>query len=175
MTFSWFNTFIWKGYKKSLTPEDMWDLSPENQSKNIIQNFNNVWIPTVNRKRELAAKKTPIGETITDINVMVVLLKMFWPQWLIMLVVKVITSFLAFVNPMVLDLLIGYMSPNNTEPQWRGYFYACLMLVSPVIQSTLNQHYEYYNYTLEMRIRACLISVIYKKVNSNTDYTKCLK
>lgn len=39
-----------------------------------------------------------------------------------------------------------------------------LMFVSSTIESLLNAQYDYHIYTLAMRIRSCLISMIYKKV-----------
>ena len=143
----------------------MWELIPENQSTNIIKDFDRLWIPTIYRKRETALRKTPKGEIIiTDINVMIVLLKTFWPQMLFVASIKFVASFLTFVNPMVLDLLIAFMSPSNDEPFWRGLFYAGLMLVAPIAESLLNGQYEYMNTLITMKIRSCLISVIYKKV-----------
>jgi ATP-binding cassette subfamily C (CFTR/MRP) protein 1 len=73
-------------------------------------------------------------------------------------------SSLVFVNPLILDKLISFMNPSNDEPQWRGYFYASLMFISPLFESILNSQYEYRINLICMRIRACIISVIYKKV-----------
>ena len=158
---------IWKGYKNPLKTEEMWELIPENQTKNITEEFNKIWVPTVHRKREKALRKASKGENIiTDINVGIILVKTFWPQMLFVGFIKFVASFLTFVNPLVLDLLIAYMSPNNTEPVWKGFFYAALMLIAPLFESLLNGQFEYKNNLLVMKIRSCLISVIYKKVKT---------
>ena len=79
---------------------------------------------------------------------------------------QLIASALTFVNPMVLDMLINFMDPNSTDPEWRGYFYALLMFVSPMFESLFNSQYEYRINLISMKIRACVISVIYRKVTS---------
>ena len=156
---------VLKGYKKPLTPNDMWDLRPENQTENVVGHFDNIWIPTVQRKQEEAMQRTPPGEPITtDINLAILIVKEFWPQILFVSSIRFVASVLTFASPLVLDLLIGYMSPKSTEPHWRGYFYASLMFVSPLLESTLNGQYEYMNSIIIMKMRSCIINTIYKKV-----------
>ena len=156
---------IYKGYKKPLTTDDMWDLSPQNKTSSIIKKFNKVWLPTVEREKDLANKKSSKGQTVTtDINLLTALCKTFWSEWLFIAPIKFLASILKFVSPLVLDRLITFMTPNNTEPEWRGYLYASLMLVSPILESIFNGQYGYRNYLISMRIRNCIISVIYRKV-----------
>jgi len=156
---------ILKGYKNPLTNDDMWTLNRKNISNVILRKFNKVWIPTVEKEKENAKRKVSLGEpVVTDVSLLSSILKTFWPGMLFVGFIKLIASTLIFVNPLVLDRLISFMSPSNDEPQWRGYFYASLMFISPLFESILNSQYEYRISLICMRIRACIISVIYKKV-----------
>jgi hypothetical protein len=162
ITFWWFSAIILKGYKKPLTMDDMWTLSRKNKSSAILTKFNKVWIPT---EKENAKKKALLGEpVVSDVCLLSSILKTFWSGMLFVGFIKLIASTLIFVNPLVLDRLISFMSPSNDEPQWRGYFYASLMFIFPLFESLLNSQYEYRINLIGMRIRACVISVIYKKV-----------
>jgi len=165
ITFWWFGGMIWKGYKRPLTTDDMWNLNHNNKSNVILRKFDKIWIPTVKKEKELATRRASEGETVmTNVSLLSPVLKTFWPGIIFISFLKLIASILIFVNPLVLDRLISFMSPTNNEPTWRGYFYASLMFISPLFESLLNSQYEYRINLISMRIRACIISVIYKKV-----------
>jgi ABC-type multidrug transport system fused ATPase/permease subunit len=53
---------------------------------------------------------------------------------------------------------------NGGQPLWHGLLFAILMFVSSTIESLLNAQYDYHIFTLLMRIRSCLISLIYRKI-----------
>ncbi len=164
ITFWWFSEMILKGYKNPLTINDMWTLSRKNKSNIILRKFNKIWIQTVNKEKGNAKKKVLGEPAVTDICLLSSILKTFWSGMLFVAFIKFIASTLVFVNPLVLDRLISFMSPSNDEPQWRGYFYASLMFIFPLFESVLNSQYEYRINLIGMRIRSCIISVIYEKV-----------
>ncbi len=156
---------ILKGYKRPLKTEDMWRLSHKNIASLILRKFNSVWLPSFEKEKAIAMRRASQGEPVmTEVSLLSSILKTFWPGMLFVAIIKLIASSLVFVNPLVLDKLITFMNPSNDEPQWRGYFYASLMLFSPFFESLLNSQYEYRINLITMRIRACIISVIYKKV-----------
>ncbi|XP_065055747.1 multidrug resistance-associated protein 1-like [Rhopilema esculentum] len=43
LTFWWMTGLIWTGYKRSLTSEDVWDLSKHNKAHNLVSNFQEKW------------------------------------------------------------------------------------------------------------------------------------
>jgi len=155
---------ILKGYKNPLTIDDMWTLSRKNKSNIILRKFNKIWIQTVKKEKGNAEKKILGEPAVTDICLLSSILKKFWSGMLFVAFIKFIASTLVFVNPLVLDRLISFMSPSNDEPQWRGYFYASIMFIFPLFESVLNSQYEYRINLIGMRIRSCIISVIYEKV-----------
>ena len=49
LAFSWFTSFAWKGFKRSLTKEDLWDLPPDLTSRMIVPRFRRYWDPIVQK------------------------------------------------------------------------------------------------------------------------------
>ena len=167
LTFWWYNGMIITGYKRPLTSNDMWGLTKINTSEEIVKKFETTWLPHVRKEQTEALRKSlETGEKISPkVGVLIPIMKTFWPTMLFILIIKFIASLMTFVNPIVLDWLIAFIN-NKDEPTWKGYFYASLMFVSPMIESFLNNQYEFGIQTIGMRVRACLISSIYKKVKS---------
>ena len=60
-------------------------------------------------------------------------------------------------------LLIGF-TEDPTEPSWKGYFYAALMVVTALVQSVFLQQYFHVCFTVGMRLRSAVINAVYKKV-----------
>ena len=142
----------------------MWILSEKNTTSDILQKFDSVYLPKVEKARN--TNSFGEGENAEfKIGILSAIAKTFWPGLLFIGFLKFIASCLTFVNPLVLDHLIAFI--NNDEPMWRGYFYASLMLISPMIESLLNSQYEFGINCISMRVRACLISTIYRKVYLN--------
>ena len=53
---------------------------------------------------------------------------------------------------------------NCGQPLWHGFAYAIIMFISATVESLLNAQYDYHIFTLAMRTRSALMSIIYKKV-----------
>jgi len=62
-----------------------------------------------------------------------------------------------------LRLLIEY-TKDSDEPSWKGYFYACLLFSTAILQSLVLQHYFYRSFLLGMHLKAAIISLVYNKV-----------
>lgn len=45
--FGWFDSMTWKGYKKPLTSDDMWDNLPTNVSSELVPVFDKYWHESV--------------------------------------------------------------------------------------------------------------------------------
>ncbi|CAG2110662.1 unnamed protein product, partial [Medioppia subpectinata] len=161
ITFNWFNELIFKGYRKPLTSEDMWYLDNHNTTDYIYTKFSKIWLQLT--KKQIKSKILKENQKQFYMNIINPLLKCFWMQLLTVSAFKLISSCLAFISPIVLDRLITFMSPSNAEPQWRGLFYASLMFIAPLFESLFNSQYEYRVNVMAMRIRATLMSCIYKK------------
>ena len=60
-------------------------------------------------------------------------------------------------------LLIEYMK-DDSEPAWKGYFYAVLIFVPAVVQSIIYEHYFHRCFVVGMHFRTSIISIVYNKV-----------
>ena len=62
-----------------------------------------------------------------------------------------------------LRLLIEY-TKDSDEPSWKGYFYACLLFSTAILQSLVLQHYFHRSFLLGMHLKTAIISLVYNKV-----------
>ena len=150
LTFWWTTKLIYFGFKKPLTKHDLWKLSEENTTEYNSKIFN---------------KRLERKDTKTKYNgILSAILKTFWFYFLLMAILKLALSFLPYVNPQVLNWLIDYLDKDSKEPEWHGYLYACIMFISPMIESFLSNQYEMGTGIISLRMKACLTNAIYKKV-----------
>ncbi|XP_076363250.1 multidrug resistance-associated protein 1-like isoform X2 [Tachypleus tridentatus] len=168
ITFWWFTGMAILGYQKPLVMEDMWKLSTKNSTAGILSEFDKYWIPALKKvvckNKILQSTKDNDAKKVADkshVNIMWPILKTFPLQLFVAGLLKLVGSLIAFVNPQLLALVIGYISGN--EPYWRGFFYASLMFFASMIESLFNSQYEYLVYCIAMRIRSCVTSALYRK------------
>ncbi|XP_077114465.1 ATP-binding cassette sub-family C member 2 [Ranitomeya variabilis] len=84
---------------------------------------------------------------------------------------KLIHDLLVFVSPQVLKLMVSFTS-NPNEYQWKGFFYAILLLVTALIQSLCLQQYFQGCFVLGMRVRTTLTAAVYKKALTVSNATR---
>ena len=53
---------------------------------------------------------------------------------------------------------------NPDDPTWRGYFYACLLLIAAIMQSLVLQHYFHRCFVFGMHLKTAIIDIVYNKV-----------
>eukprot|EP00117_Sycon_ciliatum_P046046 scpid33667/ scgid33028/ Multidrug resistance-associated protein 1; ATP-binding cassette sub-family C member 1; Leukotriene C(4) transporter len=97
-----------------------------------------------------------------DPSLVVALAKSFGGPFIRGAMYKLVQDLLAFVSPLVLKLLIGFIE-NRDEPAWKGYFYAGLMVATALIQSVFLHQYFHVCFTVGMRLRSAVINAVYKK------------
>lgn len=57
MLFLWFDSLTWRGYRKPLESEDMWDINPEDTSDQMIPRWDKYWKANVEKNRIAMEKK----------------------------------------------------------------------------------------------------------------------
>jgi ATP-binding cassette subfamily C (CFTR/MRP) protein 1 len=145
----------------------MWALDKENTTAENVRQFDEI----LNPKTRIKTKKINRNET-TKLSshskpngILFCLLRTYWFYLSLMAILKLALSFLPYVNPTVLDWIIAYMSVDSQEPDWRGFLYAIIMFISPIIESLITTQYSAGIGTIALRMRSCLINSIYKKVS----------
>lgn len=77
-------------------------------------------------------------------------------------ILKFISDGLGFAGPLILNLLVKYME-DPTEPRWHGYVYAAALFLSTFISSVFSTQFNYHVSIVGLKIRAALITTVYKK------------
>ena len=91
LLFVWFDSIVWKGWRKRLDYKDLWDLNEEDRSATIVPVFAEIWQRKYNRKKE--------GE---EISVLPIMLKTFGGPFMIGSLMMIIPEMLMLVNPLIL-------------------------------------------------------------------------
>lgn len=95
------------------------------------------------------------------VGIVGVLIKTYWPDFLLAALFRLIANLMTFASPLLLDRLIFFVRGN--EPTWRGVLYSAALFTASLIESMLNNQQEYMTSVIVMRIKTCLTSVIYRK------------
>ncbi|XP_069171929.1 multidrug resistance-associated protein 1 isoform X6 [Procambarus clarkii] len=179
ITFSWMDPLIWKGYRKPLVQGDTWDLSRENASRSTIKKWDKNWKKTLKstfKKQDVQSWAAYTNNVVhvgvandgtrrkKPVSILPTMARTFGPTFFFGAILKVIYDVLQFVSPQILSLLINFTENNDaSQPQWRGYFYAILMLVFAQIQSFVLGQYFMKMFLAGLRIRTGVISAVYRK------------
>ncbi|XP_014250192.1 multidrug resistance-associated protein 1-like [Cimex lectularius] len=174
--FTWFDSFIFRGYRQPLTNSDLWNMNYEDMSRAVIPQFDKYWNASVQKKTRLADKhnaaisKGAVGtnEAVKKekaepkpTSILPCLCKCFGPTFLYGAFLRLVQVLLSFVSPLILKLLIEFV--EGDEPEWKGYLYAAVLLITATIQSILLSQYFKKMILIGLRIRSSLISIIYRK------------
>ena len=131
----------------------MWNLKTAYTTDYLLGQFNKPW---QKRPKDDGTRTAQIKR-----NVAFVIFSVFWPLFAYCFVLKLIQTVLMFCSPTVLDWLITFMSSN--DPNWKGYFYSFLLFLISFLESLFDNQHEYYLSVLQMKVKTCLISTVYKK------------
>jgi hypothetical protein len=61
------------------------------------------------------------------------------------------------------SLLVDYTVSDKVE-KWKGYLYAILLFASTVLNTVFVQQLYQISYTVGLRVKASVVSMVYKKV-----------
>nr|CAD7413218.1 unnamed protein product [Timema poppensis] len=164
--FSWFDPFVWKGYRSPIKNQDLWGLTPEETSREIVPSFNKYWEKTLDKASRNSGRMDFVKTTkkTRKPSVLLALVKAFGPTFLFGSILLFCVNVLTFVSPQILKYLIAFVSSD--DPMWKGYMYASMMFIAAAVQTMFNSQYSYKMMVVGIRIRVALISVIYKKALS---------
>ncbi|GAB5588211.1 hypothetical protein Unana1_03111 [Umbelopsis nana] len=151
LTFSWMTPLMKLGYKQPLLMEDLWNLKPEDQSAVISERFEQNW------DREMK-KKNP--------SLLRALFATVGGPFLFAGLLKAFQDILQFTQPLLLRELMRWVnsySSDEPQPAYRGTFIAVGMFLTAISQTMFLHQYFQLCFATGMRIRAALVTAIYKK------------
>lgn len=178
LTFWWFNSTAYHGFKKPLIQDDLWDLLPCNKTEVVLQKFSKYYDdkspvksvraptsePAAIKEEEMSSKEkkhVEVGSKTRKVNIVPPVFKAYWDQFFVCALLKLVSTLVLFTSPIILNLLITFI--NSDEPIWKGCLYALGLAASAFTQSMLNGQYEFLIFTLATNVRSSLISVIFQK------------
>ncbi|CAL1540699.1 unnamed protein product, partial [Lymnaea stagnalis] len=134
VTFHWMTSFIWQGYRKSLTPEDIWELPDYLKSRHIVPEFQKAW-DKEKHKIYLRIKQLTSGGLYDDLSgetthllkvqpkmsnipklspsLLKALFKTYAPELLRAHAMRLGADSLQFVLPILTNLLIGFVETRE--------------------------------------------------------------
>lgn len=151
LTFSWMTPLMKLGYKQPLLMDDLWNLKPEDQSAVIAERFEQNW--------EKEMKKT-------NPSLLRVLVATLGGPFIFAGVLKAVQDVLQFTQPLLLrELMVWVNSYSSGEPMpaYRGTLIAVGMFLTAISQTMFLHQYFQLCFATGMRIRAALVTAIYKK------------
>ncbi|POY70789.1 hypothetical protein BMF94_6201 [Rhodotorula taiwanensis] len=185
LTFSWMTVMMKTGYRKFLTEEDLWALPPDDTAYALGMRLERAWQarraktvsqadaePTIPGQQPSYAvapadgRKPTKTEKTKKPSLTGALISAYGGPFFTAALFKLGQDTLAFLQPWLLKRLLNfvgsYNSPNG-EPAFHGYIIALGMFVCAITQTLLLHCYFSRVFETGMRVRAGLISLIYKK------------
>lgn len=86
MFFAWFDGMIWKGWKKPLTADDLYDLHPDDSSRNIIP----VWEQNWEKQKEQKSRNAK-DANVVNLSIVPTMIRSFGGLF-------AVASFIRFIN-----------------------------------------------------------------------------
>ncbi|XP_055308510.1 multidrug resistance-associated protein 1-like, partial [Sitodiplosis mosellana] len=143
LSYAWFDALAWKGYRKPLEQSDLWDMNPEDSSKEVMPVFLKYWDRAVAKASGYNLKNAFTGnaqytKTRTSASVTInpeqkkkriasilpPICKAFGPTFMFGAILKLTQDVLTFVSPQLLRAIISFVdnsavkqvdSANGTE------------------------------------------------------------
>uniref|UniRef100_A0AAG5CW74 ABC-type glutathione-S-conjugate transporter n=1 Tax=Anopheles atroparvus TaxID=41427 RepID=A0AAG5CW74_ANOAO len=175
--FGWFDRLAWVGFRKPLEVEDLWNMRPEDSSKEVSPAFLAHWNKTLEKtyqtretSNDVTFKKLGANSARVDFrttksksiaSILPALIKTFGGTFLFGSFLKFGQDLLTFASPQILKLIIGFV--GSDEPMWKGLLYAITLFVVAGTQTLLLGQYFNRMFFVGLRIRTALISAIYRK------------
>lgn len=170
--FHWFTYTTYIGFRRPLTENDIYDINPENTSKELIPPFDKYFAESVEKgRRQQANKKKNTKKDdgnskpskITNGSVTPAIIKAYGVPFLHAGFLQVIILALLFAQPFLLDELISFTFVAATAPLWQGLILAFGLFLVTFFSAIINGQYFYRTALTGIRIKTGLISAIYRK------------
>ncbi|KAJ7892528.1 multidrug resistance-associated ABC transporter [Mycena olivaceomarginata] len=151
ITFSWVYPLIKKGTTTTLADKDVFELSPNIQSRPVFIKFSSLQLPTLLQKLWVANSL----DIIVDF------------------VLTVVSVFFNYAGPFFLKRILDAIDTENATPRDRGtaYVYAVLMLLCAVLKAQCDLQHLWHGRRASTRIRVELIAAVYDKALKRKDFS----
>ncbi|CAG7825609.1 unnamed protein product, partial [Allacma fusca] len=176
----WIWPIVYLGYKRPLEASDLWNLNPDEQAHETVELFNKYWKPEFekcqqrNKLLQASSESEVAGDEEEEVlivpdkkaskataSILPALWRAYSSEFLWGCLLLLMSRFLLFASPQILDLLINHV--GSDEEAWKGYFYSALMLIANTTQVFLYEHQYLIMTLVGLRTRNALSSAVYRK------------
>ncbi|KDO16768.1 hypothetical protein SPRG_15581, partial [Saprolegnia parasitica CBS 223.65] len=145
--FSWLTPLLDLGNQRPLEFGDLYQLNPSDRALRISATFQRYW------DAELAKPNPRLWWALS---------KAFGAPFLVAGILKLIHDSLQFVGPLVIKLIIEFLSDPNADVN-EGLVYAAVIFVAGVGQSFALRQYFFYCFETGLRLRSAIVTAVYHK------------
>lgn len=158
-TFWWVNSLMLKGSKLQLRyADDLFDLPDHMSTRKIDENFQE----TLHRMRHLETSNNALLTHPSKFSLLTGLNRTFGWSYYSLGILKFFGDCLAFSGPILLNLLVTYMT-STSEPEWHGYLYVGCLFLSTFLNALISTHFNYLISVVGLKVRAAIITAVYRK------------
>ncbi|KAL7026259.1 hypothetical protein ACKWTF_013819 [Chironomus riparius] len=162
--FQWFSPTTWKGFKRPLIEDDIYDVNPDYASNEVIPEFDNYFQQSIEKERRKSAKsKEPekIDPLETNGSVIYALVRAFGGRYLFTIFLRAIADFIQFASPFLLLILMQYVEANGAL--WKGLLLTFTFFFLSAISALINNYQYLIAFQVGFKARTSLIGAVYRK------------
>ncbi|KAJ8100519.1 P-loop containing nucleoside triphosphate hydrolase protein [Lipomyces tetrasporus] len=141
LTLAWMYSLLFKGLKRTLTMDDVWDLSPRFRVKSILTDY-----------RAVEKSSFPMrlfGYCRRDL--------FYSGLW------TVVQAFLSFGPTLLIRAILGYLEDPSSEPRHMAWVYVGLLSVAPLINAVCSVQSQWGFRGIAIRLRELIVGELYAK------------
>ena len=143
MTFAWTDSIVWKGFKKPLEMDDVWNVALKDKAELVLERFRQV------KKTHMLAVR---------------LLLFFKKQIVLQGLWCAVSSVAMFMPTLLLKAILEYLEDPVSTPPNAAWLYVILLFVTGIIQALGDGQSLWIGRKICIQIRAVIVGEIYSKV-----------
>jgi ATP-binding cassette, subfamily C (CFTR/MRP), member 10 len=165
LTFSFISSLVALGVKRPLGIDDTAPLAGADRTAHIAQLFQRYW--------HEECLKHPSTVDQSRRSLIHVFNRLFGSVYYWLGALKFCSDMMAFAGPVLLERLVDFVEYRDTEAAhgsshsggalWEGYMYAGGLIASTILSAIMSSQYSFYINIISMRLRAAVISAVYRK------------
>ncbi|KAK5643745.1 hypothetical protein RI129_007590 [Pyrocoelia pectoralis] len=181
LIFHWVNPLMKKGVDGRLHhPDDLYDLPDSLNSttlglkleKALIGNIDDVQKKIAEQLHEPSSSTSETevfyqGTARPNVSLLKALHKCFWIQFYGIGILRLIADCAGFAGPLLLKKLVSFIE-DQSEDMYLGYTYALGLCLTTLLAAFCDTHFNFYMSVVGLKIRAALVTTIYRKTLTTT-------
>jgi len=151
ITYWWANPIFTTGHSRPLEDNDLYLLDPKFKEKKLTENFYKEW-----NKELLKRKDNP--------SIVKTFIRVFGPKWIPSGILKFLSDCCNLTSPIILELLLDFVSKEKTEASYKGWIYAVTLFILQIAATLCINTYFELVMEVGLSVRATIIGIMYRKM-----------